>query len=96
MRFLKVRFADCPISTSLGVLGKKWAFQIIRDIAAFKVDRFNGLLESHPGISPKVLATRLRELEREGLIKKIVEKDDPPKIIRWTLTEKGIDTILSK
>ena len=93
MRFLKIRFADCPISTSLGVLGKKWAFQIIRDIAAFKVDRFNGLLESLPGISPKVLATRLRELEREGLIKKIVEKDDPPKIIRWTLTEKGIDTI---
>jgi DNA-binding HxlR family transcriptional regulator len=93
MRFLKVRFADCPISTSLGVLGKKWALLIIRDIAAFNVDRFNGLLDSLPGISPKVLATRLKELEREGFIKKIVEKKDPPKIVRWVLAEKGVDTI---
>jgi len=93
MRFLKVRFADCPISASLGVLGKKWALLIIRDIAAFNVDRFNQLLESLPGISPKVLATRLKELEREGILMKIVVKEDRPKIVRWSLTEKGIDII---
>lgn len=93
MRFLKIRFADCPISSSLGVLGKKWALLIIRDMAGFKLDRFNQFLKSLPGISPKVLAVRLKELEREGFIKKTVEKPNRPMIVRWSLTEKGIDTI---
>jgi DNA-binding HxlR family transcriptional regulator len=93
MRFLKIRFADCPISSSLGVLGKKWALLIIRDMAGFKLDRFNQFLKSLPGISPKVLAVRLKELEREGFIKKTLEKQNRPMIVRWSLTEKGIDTI---
>ena len=93
MKFLKIRFADCPITTSLGVLGKKWALLIIRDMAGFKLDRFNQFLKSLPGISPKVLAIRLKELEREGYIKRTVEKGDRPMIVRWSLTEKGIDTI---
>lgn len=62
-------------------------------MAGFKLDRFNQFLKSLPGISPKVLAVRLKELEREGFIKKTVEKQNRPMIVRWSLTEKGIDTI---
>ena len=78
---------------SLGVLGKKWAFPILRELAVYKVERFNQFLASLPGISPKVLATRLRELERDGFIKKTVIKSDPPMVVHWSLTEKGIDTV---
>lgn len=35
LRFLKVRFAECPVKTSLGVLGKKWALMILRDLSAY-------------------------------------------------------------
>jgi DNA-binding HxlR family transcriptional regulator len=92
-KFLKVDFADCPVEASLGLLGKKWTFLIIRDISLYGRDRFNGLLKSLPGIPPKVLATRLKQLEQEGFIKKCVEKEVPPRIVRWSLTEKGIDVI---
>ena len=66
---------------------------IIRDIGAYGVDRFNRLQKSLPGIPSKVLATRLKQLEQEGFVEKYVEKSVPPKIVRWSLTEKGADAI---
>ncbi|MFY9567407.1 MAG: helix-turn-helix domain-containing protein [Nitrososphaeraceae archaeon] len=64
----QVRFNQCPIRTSLGVLGKKWTILIIRDIGFLKINRFNRLLESIQGLTPRVLSMRLRELEKEGYI----------------------------
>jgi len=90
---VSVDFADCPVEISLGILGKKWTMAIIRDIGAYGVDRFNRLLKSLPGIPHKVLAMRLKQLEHEGFIKKYIEKSVPPKVIRWSLTEKGVDAI---
>lgn len=92
-KYLKVEFADCPLTASLGLLGKKWTILIIRDIGIYGRDRFNLLLKSIPGIPSKVLATRLKQLEQEGFIEKFVEKSVPPKIIRWSLTEKGLDAV---
>jgi DNA-binding HxlR family transcriptional regulator len=91
-RYLRVRFDKCPIGLSLGVLGRKWALLILRDIGAYGVDRFNRLLESIPGIPPKVLSTRLRELEALGLIEK-VESSRTPIRVRWGLTARGKDLI---
>jgi DNA-binding HxlR family transcriptional regulator len=91
LRFLKVRFAECPVKTSLGVLGKKWALMILRDLSAYKVDRFNHLLKTLPGITPRVLATRLKELEEAGLIERVERRKSQPMIVRWALTEKGLD-----
>ena len=92
-RYLKVDFADCPLTASLGLLGKKWTILIIRDIGIYARDRFNLLLRSIPGIPPKVLATRLKQLEREGFLERHVEKSVPPKIVRWSLTDKGLDAV---
>jgi DNA-binding HxlR family transcriptional regulator len=91
LRFLKYRFAECPIQISLGALGKKWALLILRDIAAYKIDRFNRLLESLHGIAPRVLSTRLKDLEEAGLIMRI-ERQKSPTMVRWALTERGMDT----
>jgi DNA-binding HxlR family transcriptional regulator len=90
--FVKVKFAACPIQHSLGVIGKKWALLILRDVSTYGIDRFNRLLESLPGISPRVLATRLKELERAGLlIRRNRSKEEA--YVRWALTEKGKDII---
>jgi len=92
LRFLQFRFRDCPKDIGLGVLGKKWTLALLRDIGAYKIDRFNRLLESEPGIAPKVLATRLRELERAGILER---RAGPlsPKGVRWILTARGHDAM---
>lgn len=64
----QVRFNQCPIRTSFGVLGKKWTILIIRDIGFLKINRFNRLLESIKGSTPRVLSMRLKELEKEGYL----------------------------
>jgi len=87
-----VKFAQCPIRSSLGILGKKWAMLLLRDIGILGVDRFNRLLDSIPGLTPRVLSMRLKELEKEGFIK-CVEEGKSPMIVRWTITEKGRDVI---
>ncbi|CAN5704072.1 hypothetical protein BH23THE1_BH23THE1_32080 [soil metagenome] len=88
----QVKIVNCPIKTSLGVLGKKWTMLIIRDMGFLKIRRFNRILESIPGLTPRVLSMRLKELEREGIIKcKEVKKDHV--MILWSLTEKGEDIL---
>jgi len=87
-----VEFKNCPIRVSLGVLGKKWTLLILRDIAFLKIDRFNQIRRSVPGLTSRVLIMRLRELEETGLIEPIVIQHKP-KLVRWALTEKGKDTV---
>ena len=88
----QVRFIKCPIKTSLGVLGKKWTIMIIRDIGFLKINRFNRLIESIQGLTPRVLSMRLKELEKEGFIECSKEKRSPMMVL-WRLTEKGKDTL---
>ena len=87
-----VKFVQCPIMTSLGVLGKKWTMLILRDIGLLKIVRFNRILESIPGLTPRVLSWRLRELEDEGYIECVGGKRQPFVVV-WRLTEKGRDTM---
>ncbi|HYC11203.1 MAG TPA: helix-turn-helix domain-containing protein [Nitrososphaerales archaeon] len=87
-----VAFKSCPIRTSLGVLGKKWTLLILRDIAFLKVDRFNRILRSIPGLTPRVLTLRLRELREDGIIEPVAIQRGP-RLVRWRLTKMGQDTI---
>jgi DNA-binding HxlR family transcriptional regulator len=89
----QVKFVNCPIRTSLGILGKKWTILIIRDIGVRKINRFNRILESIPGLTPRVLSMRLKELEKEGLIECIEKKKSSTMMVLWRLTEKGKDTL---
>jgi DNA-binding HxlR family transcriptional regulator len=89
----QVKFVNCPIRTSLGILGKKWTILIIRDIGVRKINRFNRILESIPGLTPKVLSMRLKELEKEDLIECIEKKKSSTMMVLWRLTEKGKDTL---
>lgn len=88
-----VTYINCPVEASLGVLGKKWTIVIIRDIGVYGRDRFNLLLKSLAGIPPKVLATRLKELQEQGFVKRNADRGVSPVAVRWSLTEKGIDAI---
>jgi len=69
-----------------------YSWRALRDSGFYKKERFNRLLKSNPDITPRVPATRLKELEAGDLIR-IVEKGNSPMIVRWGLTQKGIDAI---
>lgn len=83
---------NCPIEASLGLLGKKWSLLVLRDIAMRKKERFNELMRTLPGISPRILSRRLRELESNGLLSRTAEKNSP-ETVRWSITEKGWDAL---
>jgi DNA-binding HxlR family transcriptional regulator len=85
-----VSFSECPIKLCAGILGKKWTMLILRDIGIRNIQRFNRLLESIPGITPRMLSMRLRELEQGGYIERLERSNV---LVRWTLTEKGGDTL---
>ena len=87
-----VKFQQCPIKASMGVFGRKWTMLLLRDVGFRKIDRFNHLLESIPGLTPRVLSMRLKELEKDGIIKKIQDEASQG-IVRWALTEKGEDAL---
>ena len=89
----QVKFVNCPIRTILGILGKKWTILIIRDIGVRKINRFNRILESIAGLTPRVLSMRLKEIEKEGLIECIEKKKSSTMMVLWRLTEKGKDTL---
>jgi len=85
-------FATCPIQASLGVLGKKWTMLVLRDMAMRKAERFSDLMRSIPGITPRALSMRLKDLEQFGLIHRVDDRKSP-RFVRWSLTEKGWDTL---
>ena len=81
----------CPIRSSLGVFGRKWALLVLRDVALKTHTRFSDILRGNPGLTPRVLVFRLRELEAEGLIRRRT-KDDRREV-HYVLTPAGRDTI---
>ncbi len=90
--FPSVPMKNCPIESSLGVLGHKWTLLVLRNIGFLKMERFNQMLRVTPRLTPRVLSMRLAELEKSGLIKR-TEECTSPKIVRWTLTSKGKDAL---
>ncbi len=72
------------------MISKKWALQIIGQINNYEKLRFNELLKSLEGISPKTLSDRLKEMTGEGLIKREVFPEIPPKV-EYSLTHDGAE-----
>src|SRR5436853_1667080 len=83
---------QCPVGIDLATLGRKWTVHILESIGVLHIDRFNQILRSLPGLTPRVLIMRLNELEESGLITPIIIQKSP-KVVSWTLTEKGQDTL---
>lgn len=68
-----------PVRDALDVISGKWKLPIIISIGVGN-DRFTDIQESIPGITPKVLAKELKDLEQHKLIKRVVKEDYPVKI----------------
>ena len=67
----------CAIAKSLDVVGDRWTLLIVRELALRGPSRYADLRNGLPGIATNLLAERLRELERAGVI---AREDAPPPI----------------
>lgn len=58
----------CPIARASETLGQRWSVIILRNIVVLGCRTFNEIADCAPGLSRGLLSTRLRELERAGVI----------------------------
>ena len=77
----------CPVETTLRLIGEKWRILIIRDLLN-GTKRFGELKKACSGISQKVLTHNLRKMEDDGLVKREVFPEVPPRV-EYTLTDVG-------
>ena len=64
---------------ALRVLAGKWKSEIIWQLVQRK-QRFGELRQSIPGVTQHMLTTQLRDLEADGLVKRTVYPEVPPRV----------------
>lgn len=79
--------SDCPVRQALDRLGDKWTTLII-GMLEDGPKRFSELQRGIGGISQKMLTQTLRSLERDGLVKRTLYPEVPPRV-EYELTELG-------
>lgn len=82
-----VLLEDCPSRTSLARIANKWTAMIVIALGDDRV-RFGELRTQVGGISAKVLADTLRDLERDGIVARHAYDQMPPKV-EYELTDLG-------
>lgn len=83
----KEELPECPVATTVGLIGSKWKLLIMRNLLC-RPWRFNELKKSLDGISQKVLTDSLRSMEADGLITRTVYPEVPPRV-EYALSELG-------
>src|SRR5271155_5094281 len=74
----------CPIAKAAEIVAERWTPLVLHELLAGST-RFNDIRRGVPLMSQPLLSTRLKELERVG----IVERRDGPRAGEWHLTEAG-------
>jgi DNA-binding HxlR family transcriptional regulator len=79
----------CAAAHALDLIGERWALLVVRELL-LGPKRFTDLRAGLPGVSPNVLAQRLRELERAGVVRR--RKLPPPAASKvYELTDWGLE-----
>jgi DNA-binding HxlR family transcriptional regulator len=80
----------CPLRGVIDIISKKWALLIINTLGNCGRLRFNKIMETLQGISPKTLSDTLKDLQAEGLIERESFAEIPPRV-EYCLTRDGIE-----
>lgn len=83
--------AGCPMAACMAVLGGAWTPSVIWKLSG-DPRRFGELQRDIPGISPKMLTARLRDLEEKGVVARVVVPTSPPSV-EYSLSELGRELI---
>lgn len=86
---------NCTVYKTVDFISKKWTLLILLEIfkGGQKKKRYSEIKTKMNDITPKVLSARLKELEKEGLIRRKVDASQFPVKTEYSLTESGKDFI---
>ena len=84
----KEELPECPVATTVQLIGNKWKMLIIRNLIYNGKQRFSDFIRTIPAISKKVLTDNLRALEDDGLIEREIFAEVPPRV-EYSLSEIG-------
>lgn len=84
--------SNCPVNFGLEMFGDKWSLLIVRDIVFWGKKTYSDFLRSDEGIATNILASRLTQLEENGILKKEPHPTDRRKDV-YAMTEKGLELI---
>lgn len=79
---------DCPVKDVLNRVGDKWSMLTVIMLSDYGTLRFNELHHLIDGISQRMLTVTLKTLEADGLLKRKMYPQIPPKV-EYTLTTLG-------
>jgi DNA-binding HxlR family transcriptional regulator len=78
----------CYFQLATMVIGGKWKPKVLFHLAQNEVVRFGELRRAVSGITEKMLIQSLKELEKDGVVKRKVYRQVPPKV-EYSLTDLG-------
>lgn len=79
----------CGIDESMEVIGGKWKVLILWALREGPERRFGELRRMVPGITEKVLSSHLREMEADGIVRRVSYDEVPPRV-EYGLTKDGL------
>ena len=86
---------NCTVYQTVDFISKKWTLLILLEL--FKGDkekkRYYEIKDKITNITPKMLSSRLKELEKQGLITKLIDATSFPVKCEYSLTKSGTDFI---
>lgn len=83
----KENLPECPVATTVQLIGSKWKLLILRDLMTEK-KRYNELRRSLDGISQKVLTATLKSMVEDGIVIRTAYPEVPPRV-EYSLSEIG-------
>jgi DNA-binding HxlR family transcriptional regulator len=81
----------CPMGTCMALIGGAWTTNLVWQLSGGP-RRFGELIRDVPGISPKMLTARLRELEDKGVVDRTVTPTSPPSV-EYSLSDLGRELV---
>ena len=92
LKELQQERSDRPILKTMEILSGKWRIQLLYVLSQHDRCRFGELRRAVAGITPTMLTSSLRELEKQGIIHKERYNEVPPRV-EYSLTPAGEDLL---
>ncbi len=68
------------VKNAIKVFEARWKLEILFQLFGGKVQCFSDLERAIPGVSQKMLAQQLRQLERDGMVERVAYAETPPRV----------------